>query len=513
MRILWISLALAVGGLAAVVTLVVFDEPQVEYPDDDNPYSVYTARFRRASDAERAAERLRRKLDQPSFVIKVGEKEGAAWYEAHLGPWPATQPAETASRAAQEAGVAAPRIENYESYREELDASAMATAVEAERPLEPKVLDPEEGPDLDPPASIPVSVADLTERFPLNRDLAIIDMGIYSVEPGRELDLDDEAGFVVDGFYFPSFVTERYLQEHSDGVVAVKFEDNLFPRRFSFLVASAATSPGESLETAGARLRDSLIENTRRVFEAADYELEVMPSDLDIAGRPVAGRWIVARKEGKTTITFLVGLERGSNVVYFARSLYEAPPYITQALDNRARRVGLGGYGEVVRTLYTLPDQRERFRLIAFRLEQVDQEYVDSKGDAEWARGMRGYWSAIAVFADLASGEMSMLQVFDLRKGSYARWIYDGLYGESKREILAKAESNPYLKQIFQEVLPEQVAVEGRSGWFVPTGPEISFASSRYIVALSREGAGPRELVDVAKDLRVFVGRETAEAE
>jgi hypothetical protein len=123
------------------------------------------------------------------------------------------------------------------------------------------------------------------------------------------------------------------------------------------------------------------------------------------------------------------------------------------------------------RNIYVLPAKRpEGMVFLGFFTRQLDQSYVRSKGNAEWAREMKGVWNTDAVYLD-AKGRLVIISYFDAESAVRAVQIYDVLYSLPTR-----------LNKSARATL-----VRGRGGWFVESkkGRELNFRCGWYINAVN----------------------------
>lgn len=499
-------LLLAGGIAAAAITAGVWwwathmRPVEVAYPEPESPHSVRIERYRRASDAERAATRLRADLGEPAFVVQLDDPKRGTWYETHLGPWSTTTAATEAKTRAENKGLATARVRKLEDYQAELAAAAMATAVTTRRPLDAARIDPEFGPRLVPPASLPSTVGTLLDEVPVQTDLYVVGLGLHGPRPDRRAHRDARPDPVED-FYFPRFLDQAWLDQHAQSAVALKLEDKLYHTRFSLLIAEPVSN---STATA---MADEMVAAGKRGYQSAGYAVSEATVELDIGGRTLEGRELVARRAGRTTITLQTWPDERRNRVWYARSLHESGAEVRGVLAGAEQGRGAGAYGEVVRTLYTLPTDAGRFRVLGFRLEQVGEDYVEEKGGADWARAMQGHWSAVAVFVDRQVGQVLMLQLFDLRTPTAAKRVHS-MFGRSKRELIRELDDNPYLGALLEPLRPARVEIDGRTGWLVTLGSdldrrELSIAWSRWVLALLGERRHDRELGPTLRALQL----------
>jgi len=123
------------------------------------------------------------------------------------------------------------------------------------------------------------------------------------------------------------------------------------------------------------------------------------------------------------------------------------------------------------RNIYVLPASRPRGTVfLGFFTRQLDRSYVRSKGNAEWAREMKGIWNTDAVYLD-AKGRLVIISYFDAENAVRAVQIYDVLYSLPTR-----------LNKNARATL-----VRGRGGWLVEgkKGRELNFRCGWYINAVN----------------------------
>jgi hypothetical protein len=282
---------------------------------------------------------------------------------------------------------------------------------------------------------------------------------------------------VLPGKRLPRGVAKRDLTDGADVTLAVYRKKSegyrrspaayRQPSRYSerFSGDPVYVCAGKTRTAAAARARvESLHAKTlqaERRYDSSTRSTSVRVTAAD--GKVYAGYKIISRRN----VTVLVHrVNAGVFLVFKATRAMEKE--VEKLARQCGRNRGLEGDPGTQESTRPLPSslQPAGLTFLGLYARQIDQNYVEEKRGAQWAREMLGIWCTDAYYMD-RQGRFIQVAYFNTKDVAKAVRVYDGLYS------ISRAASQDARK----------VKVKKRAGWYTDSG-ELNFRTGWFINAV-----------------------------
>ena len=469
--LLFVLLAVSIG-----IIYVVY--PHEQLPSPDKPYFLKLADFRYYPDAVEARNRIR---NYPVFVMPMKTDLGV-WFRVGVGPTNrASQAAAWQNKLAGE-GITT-EFEQYSDVKEAM-VEKPKRIINENRSW---VKDIESKP-------MPAILQPLKKEIyyaPYNKQFRIVECAIANSTNLRENGDYHSllSAFNISNYSFSNYVSKKDIVEMFDRFILANYLDPVSKTGISIFIGSM--SKGLNIH----ELMDNIGGNS---FTKTNTEIST--GDQTLKGynfKPNANETLYV-------------LHNDTYFVFVATDTDKQT--IEDFLSTIDKTRGLIQYIPIRDQLYSsIPVTGQDTEFEYFYMDEIGEDYVVSKGYADWAKRMKGYWNSTTLLR-FDNGPLTV-DFFDLIGNDYTSKTY-GLFSREKRSAL----SNPWgrlLREIAQiYIVP--VTLKGHKGWYLDRPDdvmgrikEISFSAKHYIIAvdsfpLSGHIIMRKSLESAANSLQVF---------
>ena len=475
-KIFFVSILLLLLAAGLGILYVVY--PREQLPSLDKPYFLKLADFRYYPDAVEAKKRLQ---NYPAFVMPMKTDLGV-WFRVGVGPTSNESQAEVWQNKLAGEGITT-EFDQYSDIKDAL-VEKPKRIINENRSW---VKDIESKP-------MPAVLQPLKKEIyyaPYNKQFRIVECAIANSTNLRENGDYHSllSSFNISNYSFSNYLSKKDIVEMFDRFILANYLDPLSKTGISIFIGSM--SKGLNIHV----LMDSIGGNS-----FTKTNIEVSTGDQTLKGyslKPNANETIYALHNDN----YFVFVDTDSD-----------KQTIEDFLSTIDKTHGLIQYIPIRDQLFSsIPVTSQDTEFVYFYMDEIREDYVVSKGYADWAKRMKGYWNSTTLLR-FNNGPLTA-DFFDLIGNDYTSKTY-GLFSREKRSAL----SNPWgrlLREIAQiYIVP--ITLKGHKGWYLDRPDdvmgrikEISFSAKHYIIAvdsfpLSGHIIMRKSLESAANSLQVF---------